>query len=1225
MAEPPTTATTDTAKAPITSQPPVTDNQSQAEQDTNLSSSFGKRAVNAIGGGSPETPPASFGKALEQMPSTSMQSSMLRQLQRDYGNRFVGEVIQSTAKGKSTTTGTPPQTSTSEQALVPEATAKSQATKPGTVPDNLATTAINSSSPATQEKADSSSVSKEAPSSKSKVASKMAEEKTDIGKPVIPALPPASSYDLTLPTELVSSNFLSSQPVESLSSDAKFENTLSPSTLIERLRINANNQKTKLLESAAQLKANVAADGSAQQELIRSTIIEQLNTITSEINQARSNLKNQATKQKTRVKTTVALGFSAALGKTIAQNSAIDKSAKTYKEKAGSTVKTHQDAVRKFGTDEGKRGKAAMDKQASEAWTKGQTKASTYPDDERGQVQAQAVLKIAAEVAEKLPEQGPELQSKMQDVGEDLAKGLEGVQEQVVKTIDEQTPNITKELFKQAISLWSFFETIQKDVLKGIDDFVEETNQKLDEVGKTAKTELKAIETTVVAQIDTSVISVQGIVDQETNAVIVAIDKLVETTVTAINKTKRPDSTKVQLLIESAESNLNLTAKQFISGLNETESAVHQEFTKGQEGVTSKLANITSGVSSSLVTVTESTNKGLQTLGDKAKEGSDKVNEEWDKALADTQTTVDTKYGELISGLDKEITKNLEPGKRNITAEVDKAIAKNREPLDQLDTKMEEAAKEARDKYDAPWYEKVGRWVWNAIKSFITAVLYLLLFVAIIILAIVLIIVGLVFDIVALIIIGLLILVGLVVYMVWEIAKGWYNRVMSAKTWWQAAWAGIVGVLDIVGIPGVIEGIIQHDIVNGRKLTEEEAGQRFGSGLLGVILLILPLKVKPKAPVEAPPIPRPIEIPKTPLPPEVPKVPSPAEAPKATPPAEAPKVPSPAEAPKVPSPAEAPKATPPAEAPKATPPAETPKEPSPTEKPPADNPKEPSPTEKPPAEKPKEPSPTEKPPELPKEPEPTPAEIEKAKINEAEALENGKRFSVKNKADLAKLKEKAPVKDKPPEGIKADDPLWNKYVDYWHERVSDLEKEFAENPNAKPKTKPPLEWKAYNDFRGKFARGVEFQEKVTEALKKEKPNLNIQDDVGVAKEGGGSTKFVDQLGVDKSKVEAWKEAGKPKDSIPDVESYSNKSRDFRKTNIDDVRSQVEVDVNEALDKYGGKVEIRRRGHPLFGQTAKVSKVTLVYEAKLVPIELRGQIRASVKSAAQGKPVEVIFK
>src|SRR5687767_218315 len=63
--------------------------------DPGQASLLGRRAANAIGGGSPQAPPASFRPALETMQdSPARQAGLLRQLQRNYGNSYVGQMLQ---------------------------------------------------------------------------------------------------------------------------------------------------------------------------------------------------------------------------------------------------------------------------------------------------------------------------------------------------------------------------------------------------------------------------------------------------------------------------------------------------------------------------------------------------------------------------------------------------------------------------------------------------------------------------------------------------------------------------------------------------------------------------------------------------------------------------------------------------------------------------------------------------------------------------------------------------------------------------------------------------------------------------------------------------------------------------------------------------------------------------------------------------------------------------
>jgi hypothetical protein len=87
-----TTATPETKNSAPMAHPPVRENQMEAEVDR--SQIAGQRVMRSVGGGSPSAPPDRFAGVLGQMQSASGQAGMLRQLQRSYGNSYVGSVIQ---------------------------------------------------------------------------------------------------------------------------------------------------------------------------------------------------------------------------------------------------------------------------------------------------------------------------------------------------------------------------------------------------------------------------------------------------------------------------------------------------------------------------------------------------------------------------------------------------------------------------------------------------------------------------------------------------------------------------------------------------------------------------------------------------------------------------------------------------------------------------------------------------------------------------------------------------------------------------------------------------------------------------------------------------------------------------------------------------------------------------------------------------------------------------
>ncbi len=259
-----------------------------------------------------------------------------------------------------------------------------------------------------------------------------------------------------------------------------------------------------------------------------------------------------------------------------------------------------------------------------------------------------------------------------------------------------------------------------------------------------------------------------------------------------------------------------------------------------------------------------------------------------------------------------------------------------------------------------------------------------------------------------------------------------------------------------------------------------------------------------------------------------------------------------------------------------------------------------------------------------------PAEPEKAinsvRQSEAELAIVDGRFAIRNREDLEKLKAIKRTKDKPlNEVLPEDKPLWDDYVNYWEGRVKDFEKEFnkklereastaspdglaqefkdklklkspAESPDGpekevKKKRKPtesPRCWESYKevltnpyDRRGD---GTPFQDHVLSDLQQERRDMIIEGNVGVIKEGKKpkngrlkpTPKFVDQLAVDKQELQAWKDAGRPADRVPQVETYSNKSRNFTAWDKDEIKEKVMKDVKELLNKYSGRLENKAR-------------------------------------------------
>jgi hypothetical protein len=242
-----------------------------------------------------------------------------------------------------------------------------------------------------------------------------------------------------------------------------------------------------------------------------------------------------------------------------------------------------------------------------------------------------------------------------------------------------------------------------------------------------------------------------------------------------------------------------------------------------------------------------------------------------------------------------------------------------------------------------------------------------------------------------------------------------------------------------------------------------------------------------------------------------------------------------------------------------------------------------------------------------------------ARMVEAEALEAGPRQPI----HLEELSRYRPASTRPPPGVEADTPRWTSYVAYWDRRYEELAGT-RPRPPGHAELKPPLTWDAYSSLLGRFQRSLEFQRSASRVLQQARaPGGNREwvrgmkqplatENTGLKPEGSTEVTFADDLVVD--------EATLGSDLSPNVHSFSMKQRDFSAMDKNAAVRQLEVDAREARTKYGGIVEVRRSGHPLFGQKVNVSRVHLVYDGTT----LSPNLKSALSNAAPQFKIELHF-
>jgi len=225
--------------------------------------------------------------------------------------------------------------------------------------------------------------------------------------------------------------------------------------------------------------------------------------------------------------------------------------------------------------------------------------------------------------------------------------------------------------------------------------------------------------------------------------------------------------------------------------------------------------------------------------------------------------------------------------------------------------------------------------------------------------------------------------------------------------------------------------------------------------------------------------------------------------------------------------------------------------------------------------------------------------------------------------DVTTLERQRPSSDAPPPRA-AGNPRWGEYVAYYEKRLGELKQGKA--------AQAPLRWAPYEQMWGGFTRGLAFERLMVALLEADaalpraqrrflgafsKPR--ILRCVGVKKPESG-LRFADVLVIEEDAL-----AG----GTPRVETLSFKSRNLALLDEKALTAQLVEDAREALQKYGGTLDIRRDSLQPFlrrGTEVPVQRVRLIYEGgDLKPTKAKDLKTALDETKRKAPQVEVLFQ
>ncbi|MBD6618230.1 DUF4157 domain-containing protein [Komarekiella sp. 'clone 1'] len=530
----------------------------------------------------------------------------------------------------------------------------------------------------------------------------------------------------------------------------------------------------------------------------------------------------------------------------------------------------HDQEATAIGEQEASRALNGSENLATKATALGRSRATAATGDQTlREIKGEAVTTVASETAAHIRSVGSETADAARSTAAEALGSFRGQAEELFTQVEQTTtqaqaqlPNISQAMLNRLDAMLNAItpelENAYQSILTTLNDAerlaIETVNQsqisvfaQLDQARTDSTATIESQLTLNDAQLVRYAESVRGLIETETAPNIGAVEALATEAELALGDRVTALAAALQEGLQQLDAAITTTGNVFSQGFSEAYTSIDGQIQQLLSSLEANLTTTRSSVSEQLAqeftvyqqTITEAVNSTLGTLD------------------------------ELATGIEQSVEQALQDLQNQITTSVDEALDHNQLEYNVLGrpSKLTEAERRAQEEYNKSFWEKV----WDA---FINALL-----IGLLVFVLPLVIIGLIFGAKVAAIIGLIVLAGAIV---WTVYQRLHQLWVEGAPWYQ--WVIYIGasvlfpilpIADALGIVSLIEGAVGYDLVTWRQLSEDEAAQRLGAGLAGVVLLLVSLGIakavgargggrgvtprgsEPPVPAERPPIPEP--------------------------------------------------------------------------------------------------------------------------------------------------------------------------------------------------------------------------------------------------------------------------------------------------------------------------------------------------------------------------------
>jgi hypothetical protein len=458
--------------------------------------------------------------------------------------------------------------------------------------------------------------------------------------------------------------------------------------------------------------------------------------------------------------------------------------------------------------------------QAATARRRGASQAASYPNSERGRIQAQAAEGVAEQTAAEMEAREPEAVSAIEEVVAEVPAAFEQQGQEALTGFDDGLPDLLAGVDEQVGNAQNNLNTQAQQASSELETQATTLRTQLATMESAAIAQAEAVGPQILAQIDGALAAGRSQLGTASRTVTTRIREVVDQAIGVLSGAEAPEAEASQQFTDEILTFITDATESAGNVLTETGTELTGEFDRVPPALSRGLTGIATQTQTSLDSFSSSADTGISdfvtgvdtSFGD----GITQLQSGFDEAATEVQTRLDGGVDELRSRFQA----TLDESEGKISESVTEGTAKNDEALGELGPQMREAASDAAWDYDHPVLSTL-RDIGAFIAGALVAILAVIVLVVIVIVAFKAIVAGLVFLGLSLAAAKLVVLVaGLAL-----LAYGLYSAYSARRERGQGVLASLGGaVLDLTGITQIVNSITTPN------LSPYERGKMFGEG-----------------------------------------------------------------------------------------------------------------------------------------------------------------------------------------------------------------------------------------------------------------------------------------------------------------------------------------------------------------------------------------------------------